>query len=145
MSEVVHPVTGEVIQVTESFAPKPTTARHIDGREYLDPTQIAPPIGYTRQKSLAEQIREMVRSENLRHLAEQAGHESFEEADDFEMEDFDPTSPYEEVFDSANPAPIPTPLEAAITAAGVSEGARGPAKRPAPERPQPLPAASGEE
>lgn len=135
----IHPVTGELIEHEESFAPKPTSFRHVDGREYLDPTPIAPPIGYTRTKSLAEQIRDMVRSENLRQLAEAAGHESFEEADDFDMPDGnDPTSPYEEDFDPPSPAPIPTPLEEAIVKAGVSEGAKGRTKTPAPERPPPV-------
>lgn len=74
------------------------------GREILDSTPMQPPVGYQRTKSLAEQIRDMVRSEALRQAAEAAGAESFEEADDFDVgDDFDPTSPYEEVFD---PTPV---------------------------------------
>lgn len=75
------------------------------GREVPDPTPMAPPIGYKRTPSLAEQIREMVRSERLAMEAAAAGFESFEEADDFEVgDDFDPSSPYEEQFE---PTPIP--------------------------------------
>jgi len=70
-----------------------------EGREIMDPTPIAPPLGYKRSKSISEQIREMVRSEKLRQEAEAEGYESFEDADDFEIGDFDPRSPYEEVFE----------------------------------------------
>lgn len=71
-----------------------------DGRELMDPTPIAPPIGYKKSPSIAEQIRTMIRSEHLRQEAERAGYETFEEADDFDVgDDFDPKSPYEEVFE----------------------------------------------
>lgn len=70
------------------------------GREVLDPTPMAPPIGYTRQVPLHLQIREMVRSEALRQAAEAEGMESFEEADDFDVDDdFDPRTPFENEFD----------------------------------------------
>lgn len=47
-----------------------------------------------------DRIRELIRSERLRQEAEAAGHESFEEADDFDIgDDFDPSSPYEEAFE----------------------------------------------
>lgn len=70
------------------------------GREVLDPTPMAPPVGYKAAPSLADQIREMVRSERLaRDLAEQ-GIETFEEADDFDVgDDYDPRTPFEETFD----------------------------------------------
>lgn len=70
-----------------------------EGRELMDPTPIAPPIGYRKSPSISEQIRTMIRSEKLRQEAEEAGYETFEEADDFEVGDFDPKSPYEEVFE----------------------------------------------
>lgn len=70
------------------------------GREKPDPIPMAPPIGYVKQESLSDKIRSMVRSEHLRIAAMEAGAETFEEADDFEVgEDYDPKSPYEEVFD----------------------------------------------
>lgn len=69
------------------------------GRELMDPTPIAPPIGYKKSPSISEQIRTMIRSEHLRREAEEAGYETFEEADDFEVGDFDPKSPYEEIFE----------------------------------------------
>lgn len=70
------------------------------GREVLSPLPVAPPVGYVKHISLAEQIRAMVRSEALRYHAETSGHETFEEADDFDCgDDFDPRSPYEVDFE----------------------------------------------
>lgn len=70
------------------------------GREINDPTPMEPPLGYVRQPSLAEQIRDMVRGEKLRMEAEAAGMETFEESDDFDVgDDYDPHSPYENDFD----------------------------------------------
>lgn len=57
---------------------------------------MAPPVGYKPAPSLADQIREMVRSERLAREAAEAGYETFEEADDFDVgDDFDPSSPWE--------------------------------------------------
>jgi len=84
-----------------------------DGREKPDPTPVAPPIGYLKQPSMWEQMREMVRRE-MSAAAVASGAESFEEADDFDVgDDFDPTSPYEEVFD---PTPISVLRERAAEA-----------------------------
>lgn len=70
------------------------------GWEIPDPTPLAPPIGYVYQVPLAEQIRNMVRSETLRQVAENAGAETFEEADDFDVgDDIDPHSQWENEFD----------------------------------------------
>lgn len=89
------------------------------GREIPDPTPIAPPLGYIRQPSLAEQMRAMIRSENLRLAALQSGVETFEEADDFDVgDDFDPHSPYENDFDpSAEELRSRYEAEAALEAA----------------------------
>lgn len=73
-----------------------------DGREIPDPVPIAPPIGWFKQPSMFDQVRDMVRSEHLRLYAEAQGAESFEEANDFEVEDeMFPTSPHEGEFYSA--------------------------------------------
>lgn len=77
------------------------------GQEIPDPTPMAPPVGFKRQPSLSEQIRQMILSEKLRQEAEEMGYETFEEADDFDVDDdFDPSTPYEEVFD---PVPVQEP------------------------------------
>lgn len=60
-----------------------------DGKEVLNPTPIAPPIGYNPAPSLAEQIRQQVHATKL--LA-QMEPETEEEADDFEIEE-DPAMP----------------------------------------------------
>lgn len=71
-----------------------------EGREIMDPTPIAPPIGYKKAPSISETIRNLIRSERLKQEAAAQGYETFEEADDFDVgDDFDPTSPYEEVFE----------------------------------------------
>lgn len=70
------------------------------GREVLDPTPVAIPVGFQKPESLAETIRRLVRTEEFRRAVERQGMETFEEADDFEVgEDYDPSSPYETQFD----------------------------------------------
>lgn len=74
--------------------------------ELLDPTPMAIPVGYKQPETLADQIRRMVRSERLAQEVEAAGFETWEEADDFDVDDdFDPTSPYEQNFDQDIPLP----------------------------------------
>jgi len=74
-----------------------------DGREKPDATPMAPPLGYKKQPTLHEQIRNMIVSERLRQEAMSLDAETLEEADDFEIGDFDPTSPYEYNFDPPTP------------------------------------------
>jgi len=74
-----------------------------DGREKPDATPMAPPLGYKKQPTLHEQIRSMIVSERLRQEAMSLDAETLEEADDFEIGDFDPTSPYEYNFDPPTP------------------------------------------
>lgn len=69
------------------------------GRELCNGVPVAPPVGYKKQKSLHEQIRDMIRSEKLAQEAAQGGYETFEESDDFDIEDDDPRSPYEAEFE----------------------------------------------
>lgn len=74
------------------------------GREVLDPTPMAPPIGYRPQATMVDIIHAQIRSAQLAKEAQEAGFETFEEADDFDVDDdFDPSSPYEEMFDPAPP------------------------------------------
>ena len=79
-----------------------------NGHELVDDTPMSPPIGYRPTPSMIDHIRNMVRSELLRREAEEAGFETFEEADDFEVgDDYDPTSPYEETFEPPIPPSPP--------------------------------------
>lgn len=114
------------------------------GQEVPDPTPIEPPLGYVKQPSISDQIRQMVRSEQLRQEARNAGFETLEEADDFDVDDefHDPTTPYEEHFFPQEEPPAPTPSPYVTTNTGptpppvASPGA-------APQPPQAPPAPSG--
>lgn len=87
------------------------------GRELPDSTPIELPLHWQRPQTIQEQIRSFVRSELSRRAAAQ-GEETFEEADDFDVDDdFDPRSPWELNFDQEQeprqtaepPAPAPPP------------------------------------
>lgn len=58
------------------------------GREIPDPRPVEVPVGISKPESMNDMIRRLVRQEASR-TAEEAGYESFEEADDFEVEDED--------------------------------------------------------
>lgn len=76
------------------------------GREIPDPTPMQPPVGYNPQPSLAQQMRQMIISDRLAREAREAGAETFEEADDFEVGDDweqEKHSPYEANFDPMTP------------------------------------------
>lgn len=59
-----------------------------DGCEILDDTPVALPVRFKRPESLVAQVQRLVAGEMSR-LAEQAGYESFDEADDFDVGDED--------------------------------------------------------
>lgn len=110
-----------------------------DGTERLDPIPVAPPLGYTREPSMFDHMRSLIRSEMLKN-ALNADVETFEEADDFDVgDDYDPRSPYEVEFDDigvpyASPSYPPNP-PAAEGGGGEEEGSQkspSPADPPAP-------------
>lgn len=69
------------------------------GHEVPDPTPLEIPAGFKRPETLQEQIKRLIRG-SLSEYAEMHGHETFEEAEDFEVDDdFDPSSPFEVFFD----------------------------------------------
>lgn len=62
--------------------------------------QVAAALTVMRRDNLGERVRQMIRSEQLARDAMLQGQETFDEADDFNVgDDYDPTSPYEEVFE----------------------------------------------
>jgi len=71
-----------------------------DGREIPDPQPTFLNTGLTAPESTSAMIQRLVRTE-LSTAAANAGFESFEEADDFDVEDEfdDPTTPFEMFFD----------------------------------------------
>lgn len=84
-----------------------------DGRfEVPDSVPMEPPVGYRAPPNLTEMIRTMVRNEMFMKEVASAGYETFEESDDFDIEDdpLDPLTPYEKVFE---PSPLP-PADGAV-------------------------------
>lgn len=102
-----------------------------DGSEVPDSVPMQPPLGYRRQPTMVEYIRDMVRSEQLRAAAEASEMESFEEADDFDVADeFEPISAYEfeEIFE---------PVRAADSPAAQADRPEAP-EAPPPAKPVPV-------
>lgn len=81
------------------------------GHEILDPTPMAVPAGFKKPESLAETIQRLVRR-GLSDAAASQGFETFEESEDFNVEDetFDPSTPFETFFDPVLNREI-TPME----------------------------------
>lgn len=70
-----------------------------NGHEIPDPTPLELPVGFKKQETVAQMVQRLVRRD-LSEYAERHGHETFAEADDFELEeDPDPFTPYETEFD----------------------------------------------
>lgn len=71
------------------------------GREIPDPTPVAIPAGFKKPETMAELVRSLTRSTALELLAAEQDIDTFEEAEDFDIDDdsFDPNSPFEEIFD----------------------------------------------
>ena len=139
----VVPDTGEQIDL-EQYLDEKGRRMTPDGLEIVDSRPMAPPVGYKKQPSMVDHIRELIRSEKLRLAAEEAGHESFEEADDFDVgDDYDPSTPYEADFD-----PMTDQERAALTSEGRNvEAILGPAPKPSKndkEAPAEPPAAPGQ-
>lgn len=81
-----------------------------DGYEKPDPVPIAPPLGHTPTPPIEDLIRQMITSHMLRAEAEAAGLETFEEANDFDVDDdTEPYSPYEDDVLDLGPPPGPEP------------------------------------
>lgn len=71
-----------------------------EGRELPDPVPMAPAVGFVQNPSMFDVMRDMIRGERLRAYAELQGSETWEEAQDFSVdEDEFPTSPFEGEFE----------------------------------------------
>lgn len=71
-----------------------------EGREIPDPIPLKPALSRQRARSIRDHVVDVVRSENFRRSMEDQGQETFEDADDFDVDDdIDPSSPYEEFFE----------------------------------------------
>lgn len=89
-------------------------------REIPDPTPVAMPIHFQRPESLTDMMRRMIRT-HLSEAAESGGSESFEEANDFEIEDEEPEvnlTRYEDMgsseeIEDATPGGVESPAQEA--------------------------------
>ncbi|AZL83014.1 hypothetical protein [Apis mellifera associated microvirus 46] len=112
----------ELIKKGKRWAEKLTSS----GKEVLDDTPIAAPLRLTRPPSRIEDMR-LLLSIVERQRAER-GHESFEEADDFDVgDDYDPRSPHELAI-SHELEPHLSPVDEDPSPAS-GEGSPGAAKR----------------
>lgn len=69
------------------------------GHEIPDPNPVAMPAGFKHPESLQNQIQRLVRGQ-ISEAADAAGFETFEDAEDFDVDDeIDVDSPYEMEFD----------------------------------------------
>lgn len=108
-----------------------TSGIRADGKEDCDPVPVAPPVGYNAPPDLMTMIRTMIQSEALRHELAKQDFETFDEADDFEIEGdpIDALTEYERVFE-----PPPSP-PAAVAEVPLKSAAQPPVSpsAPAPE------------
>ena len=113
------------------------------GREVPDPIPMAPALGYERRPTIRDQIRDMIQSEKLKEEVTNAGAETFDEANDFDVEDeyYDPTTPYEDNFDP-EPAPDETARYVSDLKAELAKYEPENSQAPAgdPPKPEPNPA-----
>lgn len=112
------------------------------GREMPNPTPMQPAVGYKKQPSIGDLMRQAIRQASLE--AAQAGHETEEEANDFDVgEDVEPHSPWESEFEpdpmldhmlalrSEPPRPAAQqPASPSAPQAAPSHPSSGPAQRP---------------
>lgn len=70
-----------------------------DGSEVLDPRPVELPVGFERPETIQEMIRRLVTDPAIRAELEASEAESFDEADDLEIDDGMPVSPHEDQFD----------------------------------------------
>lgn len=121
--DVINPATGELLLDSQ-------------GREIPDPTPMAPPVGYKKQESLFDIVREQIRQQ-LRIAAEEAAVETEEDADDFDIgDDYDPEAPTEYDFDHIGDPPPPAPQSPASAGDGSAAGAEAEPPEAAPSASQ---------
>jgi len=88
MTQIKEPKYKQMIEENPTLDAK--------GREILDPTPLALPVGFKHPPTLSEQMEQMFRSYEVNRAIANQGHETFDEANDFDVED-DPdelSSPY---------------------------------------------------
>jgi hypothetical protein len=98
-----------------------------DGREEVDPVPMSPPVGYVPEPSIMEMIRSMIRDERFRQNLENEEYETFEEADDFDIDDdpLDPLTEYERVFEPKKEPPASPPAAPTVVSTPVASPDHG--------------------
>lgn len=98
--EFVDQETGEVIDPEMIEFAYTREGRRVFGRELPNPIPMEPPLGFTNPEPIHEMIARMVRTQ-VSAAAAAEEQETFEEADDFDIDDdaADPYSPWEEQFE----------------------------------------------
>lgn len=135
-SEIIDRLVQTFPGVFDADGVQTVSGQNEKGQEVPDPVPVAPPVGYRRPPTLQENIQRMIRSEMLQQAAAAEGFDTFEEAEDFDIEDdpVDAQTPYEAVF---NPPPTPpAPAVNKLTekgAAGDGGLPKSPPEPPAPE------------
>lgn len=87
--EKVDPLTSRITHTAEGHEDHSKTGG-----------QVVAAMRIVQRDSLGERVRAAILSEKLAREALEAGQETFDEADDFNVgDDYDPSSPYEEVFE----------------------------------------------
>lgn len=136
IKEIVDPISGEISEHVppERFRIRDTFLDDL-GREIPDPRPMDPPIGYKKQQSMFEIIREATAREIALYAANREP-ESFEESDDFDIPDdpLDPHSQWENEFD-----PPWSEVKAAVEQVRAEKAAKEAEKplKEAPEEPRP--------
>lgn len=107
MKKSLEPEKFSVFATFNEFEEQISSAIGADGKEYPDSTPMELPVGMKQGPTLADMIKRMVQHQLLAVAAEQEGFDTFEEAEDFDLEDdpLDPQTPYEAVFDPPKPPP----------------------------------------
>lgn len=107
-----------------------------EGNEIPDNTPVEVPLGYRTPPTLEQRMQAMIRSEAMAQYARAQGAETFDEANDFDVDDEDgtPESPHELDDQEIELKQATAELEAARRAAGPHP--KPPAKT-APAAPQP--------
>lgn len=117
---------------------------HPDGTPVLDPVPIAPPVGYKKHPSMVEIVRDMVLSERLAQAAREAGAETLEEAEDFDVQDdYDLQSPWENDFDPPLVELIEAGRQVVAEREAAEAAARTPPASPLAEGKEPVPPSDG--
>lgn len=115
---------------------------HQTGREDPDQTPIAIPIGFSQPESIESMIARAVRSHAFMEAARRNNRETFDEADDFDVDD-DPElkSPYE--IDESLPAYKDEDLRRNARKEALERFPSRPTNRPAPQALAAPPSAGG--